>query len=63
VSGASTNTGAEELRSLCADIEAGGVAVAVVGVPAHARRIAGRTLTRWWREGDSGQLADRVDSA
>ncbi len=44
-------TGAEELRSLCADIETGGVAVSVVGVPAHARRIAGKTLTRWWKEG------------
>ena len=42
-------TGAEELRSLCSDIEAGGVAVSIVGVPAHARRIAGKTLTRWWR--------------
>jgi SulP family sulfate permease len=43
-------TGAEELRSLCADIETGGVMVSIVGVPAHARRIAGKTLTRWWRE-------------
>jgi SulP family sulfate permease len=43
-------TGAEELRSLCSDIETGGVVVSIVGVPAHARRIAGKTLTRWWRD-------------
>lgn len=42
-------TGAEELRSLCSDIEASGIDVSVVGVPAHAQRIAGKTLTRWWR--------------
>jgi SulP family sulfate permease len=43
-------TGAEELRSLCSDIEAGGVDVSIVGVPEHARRIARRTITRWWHE-------------
>jgi SulP family sulfate permease len=42
-------TGAEGLRSLCADLEAGGVDVTIVGVPLHARRIAAKTLTRWWR--------------
>jgi SulP family sulfate permease len=42
-------TGAEGLRSLCADIEAGGVDVTIVGVPLHARRIAAKTLNRWWR--------------
>ena len=42
-------TGAEELRSLCSDIETGGVVVSIVGVPPHAQRIAGKTLTRWWR--------------
>ncbi|MGH9135018.1 MAG: SulP family inorganic anion transporter, partial [Ilumatobacteraceae bacterium] len=41
-------TGAEELRSLCADIAAGGIDVSVVGVPAHADRIARKTLTDWW---------------